>query len=76
MFTAVGARLKPMTIITGPTTTGGKRCINQPVPLNFMKIPITIYITPLANNATSISPKLCVLNPVIIGVINAKLEPK
>ena len=35
-----------------------------------------MYITPLINNATSISPKLCVLNPVIIGVINAKLDPR
>ena len=34
------------------------------------------YITPLANSATNMSPKLCVLNPVIIGVINAKLDPK
>ena len=71
MFTAVGARLNPMTIITGPTTTGGSKCINQPVPLKRIKIPIMTYIKPLMKRATNMSPKLCVLNPVMIGVINA-----
>ena len=76
MFTAVGAKLNPITIITGPTTTGGNKCINQCVPLTLMKIPIITYINPLINNATSISPRLCVLNPVMIGVIKAKLDPR
>jgi hypothetical protein len=75
-LTAVGAKLKPITMMTGPTTTGGNNFINHSVPLNLIRIPIMTYITPLMNNATSMSPKLCVLNPVIIGVINAKLDPK
>ncbi|COS37314.1 Uncharacterised protein [Streptococcus pneumoniae] len=76
MLTAVGARLNPITIITGPTTTGGSKCINQPVPLKRIKIPIMTYIKPLMKSATNMSPKLCVLNPVMIGVMKAKLEPK
>src|SRR5699024_4334137 len=76
MLTAVGARLKPITIMTGPTTTGGSKCISHPVPLNLIANPMSTYITPLINNATNMSPKPCEFNPVMIGVINAKLEPK
>src|SRR5699024_12871735 len=76
MLTAVGARLKPITIMTGPTTTGGSKCISHPVPLNLIANQMSTYITPLINNATNMSPKPCEFNPVMIGVINAKLEPK
>ena len=76
ILTAVGAKLNPITIITGPTTTGGSKCISQPVPLNLISKPIMTYINPLINRATNMSPKLWVLRPVIIGVIKAKLEPK
>src|SRR5699024_7540972 len=76
ILTAVGAKLNPITIMTGPTTTGGNKCINHAVPVNLIAKPMSTYITPLMNNAINMSPKLCELSPVIMGVINAKLDPK
>src|SRR5699024_1634527 len=55
--------------------TGVQTCA-LPISLNLIANPISTYITPLINNATNMSPKLCEFNPVMIGVINAKLEPK
>ena len=71
ILTAEGARLSPITIIIGPTTTGGNSFNNQLTP-NFEIKSATKPYTKEAKKAPSIAVStLWVLDNTIIGVIKA-----
>src|SRR5699024_10503682 len=73
---ATGASPNPMTAITGPTTTGGNKLINHWTPNVCNPRAITPYNAP-AKNPPIIAPSgPDATDTIMIGLINAKLEPK
>jgi len=74
---ALGARLKPMTTIIGPVTTGGNSFFIRSAPISFTRSARITYINPakiIPPCALGIS--CCVNITACSAVINAKLEPR
>ena len=76
IFTPVPASERPISIITGPTTTGGKSREIKPTPRRRISRLIIPYTRPTETSPQSVpgSPKSSVA--LIIGAIKAKLLPK
>ena len=53
LVTALGARIRPMRMMIGPVTTGGKKRITRLIPTNFTTAAIIRYKRP----ATTIPPQ-------------------
>ena len=82
LFIADGASMRPMAIIIGPVTTGGKNFITFFAPNNLTNAATTTYTSPAINtppqaygNALTPSPKSIALTAAY-PPRNAKEEPK
>ena len=63
MFTAMGARFKPITMMMGPVTTGGMILCKNPAPRMATTPASKAYITPVQNSAPMVAavPQVCTL---------------
>ena len=73
---AAPATDKPITIITGPITTGGSSLCTASKPRQRMTAAKTKYIKPAANRPNMVAPTPQFCLAAIIGAIKAKDEPK
>jgi len=77
MSTATGARVRPITTITGPVTTGGKSSRTRRLPTSKTKRAKSAYTSPAA---TTPPPTAARLNPAFwaarMGAMKANDEPK
>ena len=76
MSTPVPANDNPMSIITGPTTIGGKRREINPTPRKRTKALMIPYTAPTATRPERVPGKPYNSVALIIGAIKAKLLPK
>ena len=76
MSTPVPASDKPMSMMTGPTTTGGKRRAMKPTPRKRTKALITPYTAPTATSPDSVPGNPYSSVALMIGAMKAKLLPK
>ena len=73
---ALPATDKPITIITGPITTGGNNLCTADNPRQRINAANTKYIKPAANNPNMVAPTPHCAFAAIIGAIKANEEPK
>ena len=76
MFTPTGASDKPITIITGPTTTEGNNRSIKVMPLALTNADTIPYTKPTAINPESVPDKPYSSVALIMGAIKAKLLPR
>ena len=76
ILTPVPASERPISMMTGPTTTGGNSRDMNPTPRRRIKRLINPYTAPTATRPHNVPgrPKSCVA--LIIGAMNAKLLPR
>ena len=76
MLLAELATDKPITIITGPITTGGNNLCTASKPRQRINPAKIKYIKPAANKPNIVAPTPHCVFAAIIGAINANDEPK
>ena len=76
IFTPVPASERPMSIMTGPTTTGGKRCAMNPTPRRRISRLMNPYTAPTATNPHSVPGRPNSSVAFIMGAMKAKLLPR
>ena len=76
IFTPVPAKERPISMMTGPTTTGGKSREMNPTPRRRTRVLIIPYTAPTATRPHNVpgSPKSSVA--LMIGAMKAKLLPR